>query len=44
MLVEFGLGRFRVSKECLGKLQFLFDRIVNGPGWQGLVEFSMAMG
>ena len=44
MVVEFGLGRFEVGKECLGKLQFLFDRIVNGPGWPGLVEFSIAMG
>ena len=44
MLVEFGLGRFGVGKECLGKLQFLFDRIVNGPGWPWLVEFSMAKG
>ena len=44
MVVEFGLGRFEVGKECLGKLQFLFDRIVNGQGWQGLVEFSTAMG
>ena len=44
MVVEFGLGRFGVGKECLGKLQFLFDRIVNGPGWPGLFEFSMVMG
>ena len=44
MLVEFSLGRFEVGKECLGKLQFLFDWIVNGLGWPGLVEFSMAMG
>ena len=44
MLVEFGLSRFGVSKECLRKLQFLFDRIVNGLGWPGLAEFSMAMG
>ena len=44
MVVRFGLGRFGVSKECFGVVQFELDRIVSSPGWPGLVGFSMARG